>query len=138
MQETTHILVIDDEADAKLMFKHSFRKEIKAKKYTFKFALSAKEALAYLESAQSESVTESATDSTKVALILSDINMPGMNGLALLKIIRVRYPQLPVLMVTAYGDENSKRIAEQYGASGFINKPIDFETLKKDITKLYR
>ena len=122
--QSMHVLVVDDESDVELMFQHKFRKEIRSEKIGFHFALSATEALDYLESPSHRATA---------TLILSDINMPGMNGLELLKIIKEKYAQLPVLMVTAYGDAKSKEIAESYGASGFINKPVDFTQLKKDI-----
>ena len=124
---SARVLVVDDEADAELMFRHKFRKEIKAKKTDFHFARSASEALAYLEQPAHR---------TEATLILSDINMPGMNGLELLRVIKQKYPHLPVLMVTAYGDETSQQTAKDYGASGFINKPVDFTQLKKDIFSL--
>jgi len=124
MNKTIGILVVDDEADVKLMFRHKFGKEIKAKKINFHFALSAEEALDYLEMPAHR---------TEVTLILSDINMPGMSGLELLKIIKQKYTHLPVFMVTAYGDEGSQQTAKDYGASGFIKKPVDFTQLKQDI-----
>lgn len=127
MNEAIYILVVDDEPDAELMFRHKFRKEIKSKKVDFQFALSASEALNYLELPAHR---------TEATLILSDINMPGMNGLELLKVIKQKYTELPVLMVTAYGDETSQQTAKDYGASGFINKPVDFTQLKKDIFSL--
>lgn len=129
MQEPTHILVVDDEPDVKLMFRHWFRKEVKAKQYKFHFAHSADEALSYLESAFSKFDSGRA----EVALILSDINMPGMNGLELLRIIKEKYAELPVYMVTAYGDEKSEQTADRYGASGFISKPLDLDKLKQDV-----
>lgn len=125
--ETLHILVVDDEADVEPMFRQKFRRDIKAKRIDFHFELSASAALAYLESPV---VRAEAT------LILSDINMPGMNGLELLRIIKEKYPALTVFMVTAYGDEQSKKVAKEHGANGFINKPVDFGQLKADIFSL--
>jgi len=122
-----HILVVDDEPDVEPMFRQKFRREIKAKEIDFSFALSAAEALTYLEAPAAR---------TEATLILSDINMPGMNGLELLRVLKEKYPPLPVFMVTAYGDEQSQKTAESYGASGFINKPVDFSQLKKDIFNL--
>lgn len=122
-----HILVVVDEPDVEPMFRQKFRKEIKANKLAFRFALSAAEALAYLEDP---------TVQAEATLILSDINMPGMNGLELLRLLKEKYPPLPVFMVTAYGDEQSQQTAESYGASGFINKPVDFGQLKQDIFTL--
>ena len=122
-----HILVVDDEIDAEMLFRQKFRREIKAQKIDFHFALSANEALVYLESpiAQAE-----------ITLILSDINMPGMNGLELLRVIKEKYPKLIVFMVTAYGDDQSQQTAQKYGAHGFLNKPVDFSQLKQDIFNL--
>ncbi|MEM9904809.1 MAG: response regulator [Cyanobacteria bacterium P01_D01_bin.44] len=122
-----HVLVVDDEADVELLFRQRFRREIKAQKIDFHFALSAIEALNYLESPPAL---------TGVTLILSDINMPGMNGLELLRVIKEKYPELAVFMVTAYGDEQNQKTARKYGASGFINKPVDFSQLKQDILSL--
>ena len=122
-----HILVVDDEPDVEPMFRQKFRKDIKDQKIHFHFELSAAAALVYLESSE---VPAEAT------LILSDINMPGMNGLELLRVIKEKYPELAVFMVTAYGDEQSKKTAKDYGASGFISKPVDFSQLKQDIFKL--
>lgn len=127
MAQPVHILVVDDEPDVELMFRHKFRKEIKAKKVDFHFSLSATDALAYLEMP---------VHRAEATLILSDINMPGMNGLELLKTIKEAFPQLPVFMVTAYGDETNQQTAKNYGANGFINKPVDFAQLKKDIFSL--
>jgi CheY-like chemotaxis protein len=125
--ETMYILVVDDEPDVEPMFRQKFRKEIKSKQIEFHFALSAAEALAYLQ------VPEARAAAT---LILSDINMPGMNGLELLRVIKESYPQLVVFMVTAYGDAQSQETARNYGASGFINKPVEFDQLKQDIFAL--
>jgi len=122
-----HILVVDDEPDVESMFRQKFRKEIKAKEIDFSFALSAVEALSYLEESP---ITAEAT------LILSDINMPGMNGLELLRLLKEKYPRLPVFMVTAYGDKQSESTARRYGADGFINKPVDFSRLKQNILSL--
>ena len=127
MTQPIRILVVDDESDVELMFQHKFRKEIRSKEMEFHFSLSATDAITYLDSPSHE---------TEATLILSDINMPGMNGLELLKIIKEKYPQLPVLMVTAYGDEASKATSKQYGANGFVKKPVDFSQLKQDILEI--
>ena len=124
MTQPIRILVVDDEPDVEPMFRQKFRKEIKVKKIDFHFALSATEALDYL-------VTSG--HAAEATLILSDINMPGMNGLELLRTLKEKYPALPIFMVTAYGDERSQEIAKDYGADGFINKPVDFAQLKQDI-----
>jgi CheY-like chemotaxis protein len=120
------IMVVDDEEDVQLLFRQKFRKEIKTGKIDFKFAMSAQEALNYLN-AQEENC---------LVLILSDINMPGMNGLELLKIIKTTTPQLKVFMITAYGDEDNYRLAMEYGADDYLHKPVEFETLKEKILNI--
>ena len=117
------IMVVDDEEDVQLLFRQKFRKEIKKGQIEFQFAFSAKEALEYLNN-QSENC---------VVLILSDINMPGMNGLELLKIIKKNFPNLKVFMITAYGDEENYRIAIEYGADDYLHKPVEFDNLKERI-----
>ena len=117
------VMVVDDEEDIQILFKQRFRKEIKAGKIEFYFAISAEAALNYLDNETEASVV----------LILSDINMPGMNGLELLKIIKQNYPNLKVFMITAYGDEQNYQTAMAYGADDYINKPLNFDTLKEKI-----
>ncbi|MBD2016291.1 response regulator [Microcoleus sp. FACHB-53] len=117
------IMVVDDEEDVQLLFRQKFRKEIKQGQIEFQFAFSAKEALEYLNS-QPENC---------VVLILSDINMPGMNGLELLKIIKEKFPNLKVFMITAYGDEENYKVAMEYGADEYLHKPVEFDNLKDKI-----
>lgn len=117
------ILVVDDEKDIQRLFEQRFRKERRDGQLDFTFAYSAAEALDFLE-------TDTPTD---LALILTDINMPEMSGLELLKIIRNKYPTQKVFMITAYGDEHFRREAQQLGANDFLTKPIDFEQLKEKI-----
>lgn len=119
------ILVIDDEAATESLFRQRFKEEIKAGLFDFNFSLSAEEAI--------EKITQS--EDPGAVLILSDINMPGMSGLQLLKQLKSDYPKMPVMMVTAYGDEVNHKKAIAYRADGFINKPIDFEALKEKILK---
>jgi CheY-like chemotaxis protein len=69
-------------------------------------------------------------------VILSDINMPQMDGLTLLREIKTRRPELPVIMVTAYGDDERRRRAHEYGAAEFITKPVDFDFLKAQLRQL--
>ncbi|AFY54525.1 response regulator with CheY-like receiver, AAA-type ATPase, and DNA-binding domains [Rivularia sp. PCC 7116] len=121
-------LVVDDEPDVQLLFKQKFRKEIKAGEVKLYFALSGEEALQTLQS----------EDMASLVLILSDINMPGMNGLELLKIIKDKYAHLKVFMITAYGDEKNHQTAISYGADDYISKPIDFKDLKTRIFSLER
>ncbi|HEY8783066.1 MAG TPA: response regulator [Mucilaginibacter sp.] len=118
------ILVVDDEADVQPLFVQRFRKEIKNGEFDFSFALSGEEALEYLEGHHSE-----------VILILSDINMPGMTGIELLGHIRHAYEKPPpvVMMITAYGDDENRRQAMEYGADEFLTKPLDFTMLKEKL-----
>jgi CheY-like chemotaxis protein len=118
---TTSILVIDDEPDAADLFRQHFRRESRSGEYALHFASCAEDALARLADGVQP----------KLILILSDINMPGMDGLGLLHEIRQRWPQFPVMMVTAYGDEERRRRAVEEGAVDFLNKPVDFSYLKR-------
>lgn len=120
------ILVVDDETDVKDLFLQKFRKEIKSEELSFSFAHSGEDALAYLQKHESEAV-----------LILSDINMPGMTGIELLKKIRLNYHKPPptVMMITAYGDEENRNTATKYGADDFLTKPLDFSNLKNMLYK---
>ncbi|MEG5000876.1 response regulator [Microcoleus sp. B4-D4] len=120
------VMVVDDEEDIQSLFTQKFRKEIKAGQIQFYFALSAEAALDYLENHKEASIV----------LILSDINMPGMNGIELLRIIKEKFPDLKVFMITAYGDENNHQTAMAYGADDYITKPVNFESLKNKIINL--
>ncbi len=120
------VMVVDDETDVELLFMQQFRREIKKGIINLDFAFSAEQALEYLQG----KITEG------LVLILADINMPGMNGLELLKILKERFPHLKVFIITAYGDENNYQTARQYGADDYINKPIEFEKLKEKILNL--
>ncbi|MBL7773725.1 MAG: response regulator [Chitinophagaceae bacterium] len=115
------ILVVDDETDIKTLFEQRFRKEIKEGIMRFDFAYSGEEAIQYMQRNNHEAV-----------LILSDINMPGMSGLELLeKIKKEQYVPPPVVMIiTAYGDEETKHKAESLGADDFLTKPLNFASLK--------
>lgn len=118
------VLVVDDERDIKDLFEQHFRKEIKQKELEFVFSFSGEEAMTYIQSPEHEAV-----------LILSDINMPGMSGLDLLKRIKEKYVNPPpvVMMITAYGDEENYRRAMQLGADDFLTKPLDFKSLKEKL-----
>ncbi|MEG4572669.1 response regulator [Microcoleus sp. N3A4] len=120
------VMVVDDEEDIQSLFTQKFRKEIKAGQIQFYFALSAEAALDYLENNKEASIV----------LILSDINMPGMNGIELLRIIKEKFPDLKVFMITAYGDERNYQTAIAYGADDYITKPVNFESLKNKIINL--
>jgi CheY-like chemotaxis protein len=121
------ILVVDDERDVRLLFEQRFRREIRNQELFFSFAYSGEEALTYLEAQDSEAV-----------LILSDINMPGMNGLELLKRIKETHMTPPpvVMMITAYGDAENYNTAMRLGADDFLTKPVDFGTLKEKLKAL--
>ena len=118
------ILVVDDEQDVQLLFQQRFRKEIRNKELNFVFAFSGEEALAYLGEHTSEAV-----------LILSDINMPGMSGLELLKKIKKDFVKPPpvVMMITAYGDKENYDTAIELGADDFLTKPVEFGILKEKL-----
>ena len=72
----------------------------------------------------------------ELIVILSDINMPGMDGLGLLQEVKRRHAELPVIMVTAYGDDERRRTASEYGAAKFVTKPVDFDLLKQQLQQL--
>jgi len=118
------ILVVDDERDIQTLFEQRFRKEIKNGELAFVFAFSGEDALAYMENHESEAV-----------LILSDINMPGMSGLELLRHLKKKYEKPPpiVMMITAYGDNENYTQAMQLGADDFLTKPVDFISLKEKL-----
>ena len=118
------ILVVDDEPDVQSLFEQRFRREIKNGEFDFRFAFSGEEALSYLEDQEREAV-----------LILSDINMPGMSGLELLRQLKIRFENPPpfVMMITAYGDEDSYNEAMRLGADDFLTKPVDFNSLKEKL-----
>ena len=117
------VLVVDDEKDIQPLFQQRFRREIRNGDVEFVFAYSGEEALVCLAKYASEAV-----------LILSDINMPGMSGLELLKNIKQDYKEPPpvVMMITAYGDADNYSKAMELGADDFITKPVDFTALKED------
>ena len=124
---TVSILIVDDEPDVAELFRQRFRREAREGAYVLHFAFSAAEALERL-----------ATDiEPELIVILSDINMPGMDGLALLREIKARRPDLPVMMVTAYGDEERRRRAAEIGAAEFLTKPVDFDFLKQRLRQLH-
>jgi CheY-like chemotaxis protein len=120
------ILVVDDEPDVAELFRQRFRGETRQGKYVLHYATSGADALDRLASE---------IEPTLVA-VLSDINMPGMDGLQLLGEIKQRFPELPVMMVTAYGDDERRRRAAEYGAADFLAKPVDFEHLKAQLRQL--
>jgi CheY-like chemotaxis protein len=120
---STYILVVDDEPDVENLFRQQFRRDIRSGRFIMKFATSAPEALEHAREA-----TEPALN-----LILSDINMPGMSGLEMLPKVKAVRPHVPVIMITAYGDEATKKKATELGAAGLLTKPIDFGLLREEI-----
>jgi two-component system, response regulator, stage 0 sporulation protein F len=120
------ILVVDDEPDVADLFRQQFRRESRQGKYVMHFAASGEEALDRL----AEEIQPA------LVAVLSDINMPGMDGLELLDAIKQRRPDLPVMMVTAYGDDERRRRACELGAFEFITKPVDFGQLKEQLRQL--
>ena len=119
------ILVVDDETDVAELFRQHFRREARQGTYVLHFAYSGEEALDKL-----------CTGIERLRVILSHINMPVMDGLELLREIKTRRPDLPVMMVTAYGDDERRRLAGEYGAAEFITKPVDFDLLKTQLRDL--
>ena len=123
---TVSILVVDDESDVADLFRQYLRREVRQGTYRMHFATSGEDALDKLAGG---------VEPTLIA-ILSDINMPGMDGLDLLGEVKRRYPELPVMMVTAYGDDERRRRAEVLVAAEFLTKPVDFDLLKAQLRLL--
>jgi CheY-like chemotaxis protein len=117
------ILVVDDEADVEALFRQQFRRDLRAGRFNMEFAQSAAAALQCIANASEASLI----------LILSDINMPGMSGLELLPKAKALRPDVPVIMITAYGDAETKRKALERGAEALLTKPIDFTLLRSEI-----
>jgi CheY-like chemotaxis protein len=120
---TLLILVVDDEPDVEMLFRQQFRRDIRSGRFTMEFAQSAPAALQRITDATGASII----------LILSDINMPGMTGLEMLPKAKAVRPDIPVIMITAYGDAETKRKALENGAEALLTKPIDFEVLRSEI-----
>jgi CheY-like chemotaxis protein len=120
---SVYILVVDDEPDVETLFRQQFRRDIKSGRFLMEFAPSAPAALARAADVADPSL----------ALILSDINMPGMSGLEMLPRVRAERPDVPVIMITAYGDAETRRRAIERGAEGLLTKPIDFALLRQEI-----
>ncbi|MGZ5148317.1 MAG: response regulator [Burkholderiales bacterium] len=120
---STHILVVDDEPDVESMFRQHFGRDLRSGRFIMEFALSAPAALERVKAIADPSLI----------LILSDINMPGMSGLEMLPKVRAECPNVPVIMITAYGDEDTKRRAIAQGATKLLTKPIDFALLREEI-----
>lgn len=117
------VLVVDDEPDVEMLFRQQFRRDLRSGRFMMEFAQSGDIALQRINDA----------DGVSLILILSDINMPGMTGLELLPKARAVRPDVPVIMITAYGDVETRRKALEAGAEALLTKPIDFMTLRSEI-----
>ena len=117
------VLVVDDEPDVEALFRQQFRRDLRAQRFMMDFANSAADALSRV----------AASIDRSLILILSDINMPGMTGLEMLPKVKEMRPEVPVIMITAYGDADTKRKALENGATGLLTKPIDFAVLREEI-----
>src|SRR5579859_2894603 len=120
---STYILIVDDEPDVESLFRQHFRRDIRDGRFIMEFANSAPSALDRAKTIPDPSLI----------LILSDINMPGMSGLEMLPKVKAARPNVPVIMITAYGDEDTKRQALERGAIDLLTKPIDFGLLRQQI-----
>lgn len=117
------VIVVDDEPDVEVLFRQQFRRDLRAGRFAMEFAQSAAIAL--------QRITD--TGDQSLILILSDINMPGMSGLELLPKAKAMRPDVPIIIITAYGDAETKRKALERGAEALLTKPIDFGTLRSEI-----
>jgi CheY-like chemotaxis protein len=117
------VLVVDDEPDVEALFRQQFRRDLRAQRFIMEFAISAKDALTRIADTREQ----------LLILILSDINMPGMTGLEMLPKVKQIRPDVPVIMITAYGDPETRRKALAEGASGLLTKPIDFSARREEI-----
>lgn len=126
MDRPVKFMIVDDEKDIEMLFRQKFRKEIRRGDMEMKFAFSGREAMDIL----------SDTQPPDVVYVFSDINMPGMSGLELLDQIKTNYPDIQVSMISAYGDEKNYQKAINSGAKEFFTKPVDFNSLKEEITKV--
>ncbi len=120
------VLVVDDEPDVEMLFRQQFRREVRQGLCLLDFALSGEAALGKLDGCIGE----------EIILLVSDINMPGMSGLDLIPEVKARRPDLPVFMISAYGDAERVQTALERGASKFITKPVDFPQLKQDVSRV--
>jgi CheY-like chemotaxis protein len=120
---SVYILVVDDEPDVEVLFRQQFRRDLRSRRFQMEFATSAPAALRCAVKIRDASLI----------LILSDINMPGISGLELLPVVRAERPEVPVIMITAYCDAETRRKAIEHGAEGLLIKPIDFALLRREI-----
>ncbi len=119
------VLVVDDEADIELLFRQQFRHDLRAGRFKMEFSRSGSAAMDYINQGQTG----------VISLILSDINMPGMDGIELLRKAKSVKPDVPVIMISAYGDAETKHKALQSGADDLLTKPLDFIALRQAIDK---
>ena len=117
------VLVVDDEPDVEALFRQQFRRDLRSQRFVMDFAISATDALSRIADPIEQTLI----------LILSDINMPGMTGLEMLPKVREMRPEVPIIMITAYGDPETRRKATEGGATGLLTKPIDFTLLRSEI-----
>jgi two-component system response regulator (stage 0 sporulation protein F) len=120
------IMIVDDERDVELLFRQQFRKEVRDGLVELCYAFSGEEALTYLRS----------LSPPDIVCILSDINMPGITGLELLKVVKEQFPDIRVSMITAYGDDHNFKTAMSTGAEHYFTKPIDFAQIKRNLFNL--
>ena len=119
------VLVVDDKPDVEALFRQQFRRDLKTQRFVMDFAVSAADALTRIARPIEQTLI----------LILSDINMPGMTGLEMLPKVREMRPEVPIIMITAYGDPETRRKATEGGATGLLTKPIDFTLLREEIDR---
>jgi two-component system response regulator (stage 0 sporulation protein F) len=117
------IMIVDDERDVEILFRQQFRREVKEGRVELCYAFSGEQALETLQT----------LNPIDIVAILSDINMPGITGLDLLKAVKERYPEIRVSMITAYGDEQNFKTAMSTGAEHYFTKPIDFDQVKREV-----
>lgn len=123
MTSPTRILVADDEPDLESLIKQKFRKQIREGVYDFIFAFNGRDALNKVQ------------ENPNVDIVLSDINMPEMDGLSLLSELKVQHPLLKTVIISAYGDMSNIRVAMNRGAFDFVTKPVNFEDLELTLAK---
>lgn len=122
---SAQILVVDDESDMEVLFRQQFRRDLRAGRFELEFASSGSQALELIETSAGDDII----------LLLSDVNMPGMNGFELLSKSKAARPELPVIIITAYGDAETRRRSLASGAEGLLPKPIDFAALRADLER---
>ncbi|HKO69406.1 MAG TPA: response regulator [Bradyrhizobium sp.] len=120
---STYIVVVDDEPDVESMFRQNFRRDLRSGRFRMEFAVSGQAALEQVK----------AIPDPSLILILSDVNMPGMTGLEMLPKVKAERPNVPVIMITAYADDATKKKATELGAAGLLPKPLEFGLLRQEI-----